>query len=79
MPESMDYFYGGLVLSIILAVIPSIRRLSDYFSSDITNDLINDNFGISEFAGINLQIYTNFICKIIDVAFGSTLWYVDII
>lgn len=74
MPESMDYFYGGLVLSIILAVIPSIRRLSDYFSSDITNNLVNDNFGIFEFAGINLQIYTNFICKIIDVAFGSTLW-----
>ncbi|XP_015117165.1 putative homeodomain transcription factor isoform X2 [Diachasma alloeum] len=72
MPESMDYFYGGLVLSIVLAIIPSIRRLSDHFSSDSTNN--STETYVNDLEPVDFSTYTGFICRIIDVAFGSILW-----
>ncbi|CAG5077263.1 Similar to phtf: Protein phtf (Drosophila melanogaster) [Cotesia congregata] len=70
MPESLDYFYGGLVLSMILAVIPALRRLSDHFGSDTGNST-----GIVvDLALIDFNIYVDFLKEIIDVSFGSTLW-----
>lgn len=74
MPESMDYFYGGLVLSTFLAIIPSIRRINDHFSSDIINNSTVSTFAILDLASVNYQTYTKFLCKLIDVSFGSTLW-----
>ncbi|XP_074108305.1 putative homeodomain transcription factor [Cotesia typhae] len=70
MPESLDYFYGGLVLSIILAVIPALRRLSDHFGSEIGNST-----GIVvDLTLIDFNIYVDFLKEIIDVSFGRTLW-----
>ncbi|KAG8035490.1 hypothetical protein G9C98_006936 [Cotesia typhae] len=74
MPESLDYFYGGLVLSIILAVIPALRRLSDHFGSEIGNST-----GIVvDLTLIDFNIYVDFLKEIIDVSFGRTLWKSDL-
>ena len=42
MPESMNYFYGGLMLSVVLSLIPSIKRLSDHVGMD--NSSNNNQF-----------------------------------
>ncbi|XP_046834327.1 protein phtf-like isoform X5 [Vespa crabro] len=72
MPESMNYFYGGLVLSIILSLVPSIRRITDTLgtdsSSNTTVSIIPDDL-----RQVNLETYTDILCRIIDIAFGDTI------
>lgn len=73
MPESMNYFYGGLMLSVVLSLIPSIKRLSDHVgmdnSSNVTNSLIPNDLTY-----VNLETYNDILSKVIDLAFGTTLW-----
>nr|XP_012150394.1 PREDICTED: putative homeodomain transcription factor isoform X2 [Megachile rotundata] len=73
MPESMNYFYGGLLLSVVLSLIPSIKRLSDHVgmdnSSNVTSSLIPNDLTY-----VNLETYSDILCKVIDLAFGTTLW-----
>ncbi|KAK1130231.1 hypothetical protein K0M31_018370 [Melipona bicolor] len=73
MPESMNYFYGGLMLSVVLALIPSIKRLSDHVgmdnSSNVTSSLIPNDLTY-----VNLETYSDILSKVIDLAFGTTLW-----
>ena len=73
MPESMDYFYGGLLLAIVLSLVPSIRRLNDHFNVDYvinsTNLLVTNNLTLT-----NVETYSDFLSKIINIAFGPRLW-----
>ncbi|PBC34748.1 Putative homeodomain transcription factor [Apis cerana cerana] len=73
MPESMNYFYGGLMLSVVLSLIPSIKRLSDHVgmdnSSNVTNSLIPNDLTY-----VNLETYSDILSKVIDLAFGTTFW-----
>ncbi|XP_043506621.1 protein phtf isoform X1 [Frieseomelitta varia] len=73
MPESMNYFYGGLMLSVVLALIPSIKRLSDHVgmdnSSNVTSSLIPNDLTY-----VNLETYSDILSKVVDLAFGTTLW-----
>ncbi|CAK9823743.1 Protein phtf [Anthophora retusa] len=73
MPESMNYFYGGLMLSLVLSLIPSIKRLNDHVgmdnSSNTTSSLIPNDL-----THISFETYTDILCKLIDMAFGTTLW-----
>ncbi|XP_034949881.1 putative homeodomain transcription factor isoform X2 [Chelonus insularis] len=73
MPETMDYFYGGLILSIVLAVIPAIRRLSNHLSFDGTNNSTGSTL-VNDIAQVGYDTYSEFFCKVIDVSFGTTLW-----
>ena len=75
MPESMDYFYGGLVLSVLLSLMPSIRRLADRVSSETINNSTSAELTY-DLSFVNVEIYTDILCKIIDMAFGSTFWCV---
>ncbi|XP_020278731.1 putative homeodomain transcription factor [Pseudomyrmex gracilis] len=75
MPESMNYFYSGLILSISLCLIPSIKRLSDHIGSDnVSNASINllPNDIIQETYLFNFETYTDVLCKVIGIAFGNT-------
>ncbi|XP_029169459.1 putative homeodomain transcription factor [Nylanderia fulva] len=72
MPESMNYFYGGLILSIALCLIPSIKRLSDHMGSDINISNVSVSLLPSDMTQANLETYTDIFCKIIGMAFGST-------
>ncbi|KAL0102360.1 hypothetical protein PUN28_018704 [Cardiocondyla obscurior] len=73
MPESMNYFYGGLILSIALCLIPSIKRLSDHIGSE---NICNGSVSLlpSDMIQVNLETYTDVLCRIIDIAFGNIFW-----
>ncbi|XP_072752261.1 protein phtf isoform X1 [Anoplolepis gracilipes] len=73
MPESMNYFYGGLILSIALCLIPSIKRLSDHMGSDNISN-VSVSLLPSDMIQVNLETYTDVLCRIIGIAFGSTFW-----
>nr|XP_050868429.1 protein phtf isoform X6 [Vespula vulgaris] len=72
MPESMNYFYGGLILSIVLSLVPSIRRITDTLgidnSGNTTVSIIPDDL-----KQVNLETYTDILCRLIDIAFGDTI------
>lgn len=73
MPESMNYFYGGLILSIVSSLVLPIRRITDTLGTDgtgnITISLLPDDL-----KQVSLDTYSDILCKIIDIAFGGTLW-----
>lgn len=73
MPEGMDYFYGGILLSILLSLVPSMRRLSDEFGTETAHNITGLPVA-SDLAQITLETWSDRLCKIIDVAFGATLW-----
>ncbi|XP_043268658.1 protein phtf isoform X2 [Venturia canescens] len=76
MPEGMDYVYGGLLMSLVLSLIPSIKRLSDEFGTESSNNLTGSSgTNIREIAlDMSLENWSKRLCATIDVAFGSTLW-----
>ncbi|XP_076231356.1 putative homeodomain transcription factor isoform X2 [Calliopsis andreniformis] len=73
MPESMNYFYGGLMLSVVLSLIPSIKRLSDHFGIDSNNN-ITSSLIPNDLTYVNLETYSDILLKVVDLAFGTTLW-----
>ncbi|XP_076160025.1 protein phtf-like isoform X2 [Ptiloglossa arizonensis] len=73
MPESMNYFYGGLMLSVVLSLIPSIKRLSDHVGMDNSNNVTN-SFIPNDLTSVSLETYSDILCKVIGLAFGTTLW-----
>ncbi|XP_011151703.1 putative homeodomain transcription factor isoform X3 [Harpegnathos saltator] len=73
MPESMNYFYGGLILSVALCLIPSMKRLSDHMGSDNVSN-VSVSLLPSDMIQVNLETYTDVLCRVIGVAFGNTFW-----
>ncbi|XP_032666157.1 putative homeodomain transcription factor isoform X2 [Odontomachus brunneus] len=73
MPESMNYFYGGLILSVALCLIPSIKRLSDHIGSDNVSN-VSVSLLPSDMIQVNLETYTDVLCRVIGVAFGNIFW-----
>ncbi|XP_076626108.1 putative homeodomain transcription factor [Colletes latitarsis] len=73
MPESMNYFYGGLLLSVVLSLIPSIKRLNDHVGMDNSSN-VTSSFIPNDLTYVNLETYSDIICKVISLAFGATLW-----
>nr|XP_046477565.1 protein phtf isoform X1 [Neodiprion pinetum] len=71
--ESMDYFYCGLVFSIILSFIPSMWRLSDQIRKDPVGN-ITGTLVLGDLSQVILDTYPDTLCRIIDIAFGTTLW-----
>lgn len=73
MPESMNYFYGGLILSVALCLIPSIKRLNDHMGLDSMNN-VSVSLLPSDMIQVTLETYTDVLCRIIAIAFGNTFW-----
>lgn len=73
MPESMNYFYGGLILSMVLSLIPSIQRMSDHVWVDVSSNLTSALIP-SDLSYANLEMYSEVLCKVISLTFGATLW-----
>ncbi|XP_014224551.1 putative homeodomain transcription factor isoform X1 [Trichogramma pretiosum] len=78
MPESMDYFYIGLFLSIILSLVPSLIRVSDYCGMEIVSST-NTSLLATEFSLVNPKAITEIIFKFIRIAFGSSPWIRSVI
>ncbi|KAJ8676448.1 hypothetical protein QAD02_012235 [Eretmocerus hayati] len=72
MPETMDYFYAGLLLSLILSLVPSLRRISHHYSVEPANNTTS-TITLNELSLANFETITDIICRIINVAFGSSL------
>ncbi|XP_011498540.1 PREDICTED: putative homeodomain transcription factor [Ceratosolen solmsi marchali] len=70
MPESMDYFYSGFILAIVLSLVPCLRRLSDHFGVDFVNNSSSIN---TELSLVTSETFSDLICKILNIAFGSSL------
>lgn len=73
MPESMNYFFGGLLLSVVLSLIPSIKRLSDHFGIDNSNN-VTSSLIPNDLTCVTLETYSDILSKVIGLALGTTLW-----
>ncbi|XP_043478132.1 protein phtf isoform X1 [Leptopilina heterotoma] len=71
--ESMDYFYGGLILALLISLMPSIRRLTDQINTESVNNSTILELPY-ELSFVNMGIYVDMFCKMLDVAFGSSFW-----
>ncbi|XP_075215906.1 putative homeodomain transcription factor isoform X2 [Lycorma delicatula] len=77
MPEQMEFFYAGMVASVLLAAIPSIHRLVTDSSNMTTltqsDSLVPAALNVNSFDFIRSILSTS-LGTVIDSAFGSTLW-----
>ncbi|XP_039290801.1 protein phtf [Nilaparvata lugens] len=77
MPEQMEFFYAGMLVSVLLAAIPSLHRLITDPSSTLpsTADVLDSvtplPFSTFQFTPTILSASLG---SIVDAAFGSTLW-----
>ena len=71
MPESMDYFYAGLVIGFVLSMLPSFRRFNDHFGADVINSTVHSLLP-DEITLVVTESFSDVICKIINLCFGAT-------
>nr|CAD7262183.1 unnamed protein product [Timema shepardi] len=79
MPEHMDYFYGGVAVSVVLAFLPSLCRLCD-----VAYDLTGQGQGLdlgtpplpSLMASTSMVYLTSTLGCVLEGALGATLWCV---
>nr|CAD7453102.1 unnamed protein product [Timema tahoe] len=77
MPEHMDYFYGGVAVSVVLAFLPSFCRLCD-----VAYDLTSQGQGLdlgtpplpSLTASTSMVYLTSTLGSVLEGALGATLW-----
>lgn len=69
MPDIMDYFYGGIVLSIFLACLPAICRLGEGILE--THTINETQISIGEFIAL---IYNEPTDVLMDFALGPSYW-----
>jgi len=67
MPESLDYFYGGMLAAVLLAAVPSLYRLSTVVSEMSTSAYPFSN--VSSLLSLSDSLDT-----VIVSAFGATQW-----
>lgn len=72
MPESMDYFYLGIVISTILAVVPSFFRLCN--TSTETNVANEIQISIIEMSELTFNQLSASMLVLTDAALGTTTW-----
>ncbi|XP_063243694.1 protein phtf isoform X2 [Bacillus rossius redtenbacheri] len=76
MPESMDYFYVGVLMSVVLAVIPPVCRLvnsaqeSPGASLDLGLPAVSSLDAISSFT----SGFSHTVGTLLDISLGSTFW-----
>ena len=65
----MDYFYLGLILAVLLSLLPSLRRISDYLGTESANSS-NISLLPEKFMPICSEAISDIICKITNIGFG---------
>lgn len=79
MPENLDYFYAGMVMSVLLAAVPSLCRLSisaseAMSSSASSQTLVNTSLNYLAFFDLTSSFLSTSLGTLVDTAFGVTLW-----
>lgn len=73
MPETPDYFYMGVVLSLLLAFLPPLCRLSESaYDAKIDQET---QFSVIELPTLIADKFSGSVPAILDAAFGKTSWY----
>lgn len=73
MPETPDYFYTGVVLSLLLAFLPPLCRLSESaYDAKIDKEM---HFSVIELPTLIADKFSGSVPAILDAAFGKTSWY----
>lgn len=75
MPQSMDYFYVGVVISTILAILPAIFRFCHTCTDSSTPNNESTNFIVVNTPELMLNQISDILHVIIEGAFGSAWWY----
>lgn len=78
MPQSMDYFYVGVVISTLLAVLPALFRFCNS-CVDSSTLLNNDtsNFIAVTTPELSLSQLSDIFHIVVEGAFGSAWWYLQ--
>lgn len=69
MPETCDYFYGGIVLSILLALIPAVCRLCRL---TIDNNHLDDHLSVFDLLALVSEKMSGSFAILIDMGFGES-------
>lgn len=70
MPETCDYFYGGVALSILLALIPAVCRLCRF---TIDHNHADDHLSVLDLLSLVSEKMSGSFVTLIDMAFGQNL------
>lgn len=78
MPQSMDYFYVGVVISTILSILPAIFRFcnTDLLSNNPPNNE-SSNFIAVNTPEFMLSQLPEILHVVVEGAFGSAWWYLQ--
>lgn len=70
MPENIDYFYGGICVSVVISLLPSLCRLIDMADGDAGN--ADPALSVLPALEADATLF-NRLSQLIDVLFGVTL------
>nr|XP_018901174.1 PREDICTED: putative homeodomain transcription factor isoform X2 [Bemisia tabaci] len=77
MPEHLDYFYGGLVISVVLAAVPSLCRLMESLNDTLAAPQITvelSSLDTQSFLESAYSFLSAAVVSLINSAFGTTVW-----
>lgn len=74
MPQSMDYFYAGVFISTILAVLPAIFRFWNTYTDPATSPNNETVHFLIDTPEVTLSQFSEILHVVAEGAFGSALW-----
>lgn len=74
MPQSMDYFYVGIVISTVLAVLPAIFRFCNTCSADQPTNNETNSFLVVNTPELMINQFPEILHVVIEGAFGTAWW-----
>jgi hypothetical protein len=70
--QSMDYFYVGVIISTVHALIPVLFRLCNFTLE--SNSFVDGQYSIFELFDSITEKLPSSVTTLIEAAFGTTLW-----
>ena len=70
--QSMDYFYVGIIISTIHALIPVLFRLCNFTLE--SNSFVDGQYSIFELCETIIEKLPSSMTTLMEAAFGATLW-----
>lgn len=71
--QSMDYFYFGMIISTVHALIPALYRLCNNCALD-SSPFTDGQYSILELINKIIENLPGSITHLIEAAFGATFW-----
>lgn len=71
MPNGLDYFYLGAVLSTLLALLPALCRLCNSVTENTKTG--DSQLSVTEVMNLTLDKFTDSFADVIETAFGNSI------